>query len=130
MTKAASTKTVTIISLWTRRRRGKEATHRYDVQVSLEPEIEEMLESAYALTNMDGRPMGRVFDATTSGDLMVLDGLNYLVATVGFRRLTDAEAAQELMIADGLGWGEWSLRTLKEELQAGVPIGSAPKPTS
>jgi len=115
------TETVTIISLWTRRMRGPEALHRYDVSVPVRP-IREMLSEAYDQTNIDGRPMECSICATTSGDLMVVDGVYYLVATRGFRRLTSDQAANEIWFADTSEWLVWSTRSLRLEQQPGVDI--------
>ena len=114
------TKTVTIISLWTRRTDGPDALHRYDISVS-EQAIGEMLREAYERTNVDGRPMSRVC-STTSGDLLVVDGVHYLVAAKGFHLLTCEQAAEEIVIADTFQWDAWNIRTIFSNKQPGVPL--------
>jgi hypothetical protein len=116
------TKTVTIISLWTRRVHGPGSRHAYDVSIPGKPTVTEMLRDAYAITNMDGRPHGKQIWSTTSGDMMVVDGVYFLVASVGFHLLTRKEADQEIVLADSLGWDEWNTRNLWNENQPGVPI--------
>jgi hypothetical protein len=71
---------------------------------------------------MDGRPHGKQIWSTTSGDMMVVDGVYFLVASVGFHLLTRKEADQEIVLADSLGWDEWNTRNLWNENQPGVPI--------
>ncbi len=113
---------VTIISLWTRRSNGPMAPCIYTITIPAARTVAKMLSHAYYLTNVDGRPMSRSFCATTSGDLMVLGGIHYLVAARGFHQLSALQARREIEIADTWEWGKWSLRTLQEKLQPGVPI--------
>lgn len=91
--KARAMKIVTIISLWSKLRKPLPPPPpiQYDV-LAQDGDVATTLEDAYAVTNMDGRPMGRQAWATTTGDMMLLDGKHYLVEPHGFRELTDAEA--------------------------------------
>lgn len=119
-----SYKTVTVISLWTRRFRGQNTPHQYDILVPASPTIKEMLADAYWLTNVDGRPRAKEVCSTTSGDIFILDGNYYLVAAIGFHLLTQAEASHEIYLTDTLDLLAWSTRTLVLERQPGVPIGN------
>ena len=106
------TKTVTILSLWTRRRDPKRI-HQYDVSVPAAQTVEDILEAAYAETNRDGRPLAKVVCSTTAGDVMTLDGTHYLVAGTSFRLLTGEEVTHEIELADTLDWYEWAPCTLR-----------------
>lgn len=107
-----TTKIVTIISLWTRHVHGSGVPHQYDVTVRIAPTVKAMLEAAFHRTNDDGYLRPPKVWSTTAGDLMVLDGTHYLVASRGFRRLTSEEVTQEITIVDSLETKEWATRCL------------------
>jgi hypothetical protein len=115
-----TTKTVTIISLWTRHFQGPAVPHQYDVTVPVAPTVKAMLESAYARTNDDNFLRPSKVWATTAGDLMVLDGTHYLVASSGFLLLTSDEVAQEITVADSLESKEWATRCMMSGHQPSV----------
>ena len=97
-------KVVTIISLWSALGRAT-APVRYDV-LAEDGDVETTLQDAYVVTNVDGRPMGKQACATTTGDLMVLDGQHYLVEHIGFHVLTEVEAQAILQLsALQTSWG-------------------------
>lgn len=81
---------VTIISIWSKRHRNDPPV-RYDVSAQGDT-VNATLERAFALTNVDNRPLALQVDATTTGDIMLLDGKHYLVEDQGFHELTEAEA--------------------------------------
>jgi hypothetical protein len=81
-------KTVTIISVWSKRHKS-EPPIRYDV-VAQGDDAHSTLEDAFRLTNVRSLPP-RVA-ATSTGDLMLLEGQHYLVEDVGFHPLTTSEA--------------------------------------
>ena len=64
---------------------------QYEVLVA-HGDIDEMLEQAYAMSNKDGRPLGRQVPATTPGDMLLLDGQHYLVEHQGFHKLNERQA--------------------------------------
>lgn len=113
---------ITIISLWTRRFRGPTAFNQYDVEVAAAPTIGKMLQAAYVQTNLDGRPHGKHVCSTTTGDLMVLNGVYYLVAAQGFHQLTQEQADHEIVLANTLTPEEWATRNLAVKNQPGVPV--------
>ena len=49
-------------------------------------------------SGLDGRPRAREFCATSPGDVMRLDGQNYLVEGIGYHALTQAEADAVLQL--------------------------------
>ena len=95
--KARAMKVVTIISLWSTLRWPAPPV-RYDV-LAQDGDVEATLQDAFAVTNVDGRPMGKQACATTTGDIMVLDGQHYLVEHIGFHALTEAEAQAILQLS-------------------------------
>lgn len=88
--KAQTMKIVTVISVWSQQGRAAAPVH-YDV-LATDGYPSVTLEDAFAITNIDGRPMGRQACAITTGDVVILDGQHYLVEDRGFHPLTDAEA--------------------------------------
>jgi len=102
--KARAMRVVTIISLWSKLRWPIPPV-QYEV-LAQDGDVETTLQDAFAVTNVDGRPMGKQECATTAGDMMVLDGQHYLVDPEGFHKLTEAEA-QAIMQLSALEtwWG-------------------------
>jgi len=112
--------TVTIISIWSKweglegKLAGRDQNFQYDVQVpyegdNIETQLDAILEGAFVMTNMDDRPNGNRCCSTTSGDIMVVNGIHFLVSPCGFNRLTveESEAIQKLSSRDtsfGLDW--------------------------
>ena len=88
--KARAMRVVTIISLWSKLRWPIPPV-QYEV-LAQDGDVETTLQDAFAVTKVDGRPMGKQACATTTGDMMVLDGQHYLVEHIGFHELTEAEA--------------------------------------
>lgn len=94
-------KTVTIISIWTKRDQ-RDPAFTYTVNVPEALDASGTLERAFALTNRDDRPNGNRCCATSAGDIMVLDGQAYLVEGVGYHAITpqESEAFQRLTSRD------------------------------
>ncbi len=101
-------KTVTIISIWSKidglegKLHGRDQNFQYSVRVPEGATAQQTLENAFVATNVDNRPNGRRCCSTTAGDIMILDGIHYLVAGCGFTQisLAQSEAIQKLSSRD------------------------------
>jgi hypothetical protein len=95
--------TVTIISIWSKAPEIDRPNNVvYDVIVPTGDNHEDTLEAAFAMTNMDNRPMGNRACSTSAGDIMILNGEHYLVSRCGFTKLTldQSEKIQKLTSRD------------------------------
>ena len=113
-----ATVTVTIISIFSKwpgpegKLAGRDQNVEYSVEVPAGETPEATLNAAYALTNMDDRPLGNKVCSTSAGDIMVLDGQHYFVDWEGFKKLTPKQstAIQALTSRDtGMGW-DWLVK--------------------
>jgi hypothetical protein len=91
---------VVVTSIWSKiegaegRLMGRDKNVVYPVIVKRGETAEDTLENAFVKTNADDRPFGTTCCSTTAGDIMKLDGQDYLVGIFGFHAITADEAAQ------------------------------------
>jgi len=91
--KPVKTAKVTIISIWSKDPTDSTRQNNvtYTVEVPQSKSCLEILESAFILTNQDNRPMAKKACSTSSGDVMQLCGVSWLVEGSGYHHLAACE---------------------------------------